>query len=178
MAGLINSRMAMPEGPEGDGNEARAKLAQVKDPGNAAGGSPIDQAGAEGDDIEFDDAIERVLTAAVIGMKQPQMVEQLRALGARPDPQAIADMAMTIVDALDEKSGATIPEDVLPGAALGVAAIIGDVIGAPRPVISQAGQIMLLRLLESEGVDPQQMQQVLSHVDINAMVEKAMAQMG
>lgn len=171
MAGLIGRTMAIPEGP------ARAQLGQGAAAARNATGAPYEFGEQAADDPEYDDAIERVLTAATLGLKQPQMVEDLRALRARPDPQAIADLAMAIVDGLDEKSGATIPEDVLPGAALGIAAMIGDVIGAPGPVISQASQIMLLRVLESEGADPKQLQQVMSQVDINAMVEQATAQM-
>lgn len=119
------------------------------------------------------------MTAAARAMQTPDMEDSLRELKQAPDlAQGIADLAMSVIDGLDQASGATIPEDVLPGATLGIAAMIGDVIDADSASVTMAAQKLVLSAMQQDGMNPEEMQQALARADFSGMVEKAAQQLG
>lgn len=198
MKGLVGSALERPDaipeeaaGPQGapraagDGysdSEHRALPPGETDPdlgGDAAAGVSADPGGAEEDDAQYELDLEKVMTAAARAMQTPDMEDSLRELKQAPDlAQGIADLAMSVIDGLDQASGATIPEDVLPGATLGIAAMIGDVIDADSASVTMAAQKLVLSAMQQDGMNPEEMQQALARADFSGMVEKAAQQLG
>lgn len=123
---------------------------------------------------QYEDAVDRVMTAFAQAITADGMREPL--LAAVQSPEAMANFAYDVLQALDEKSGATIPEEVLPAVAfeaVGTLAEVADAAGAegdPEQMAAQATQIMLMRFLTEAGMDPQQVQEVMQSVDLGTVV--------
>ena len=185
--GLVGSAVAMPGAARsaggGDSGSEDSRFSPSKADldveGNDLAQGSEDQGGAEEDDEQYELDLEKVLLAATQAMQEPEVQDELRQIRALQDPaEGIATLAMSIVDGLDEASGATIPEDVLPGAALGIAATIGEVLDVDQAVMTQTAQTLVLRALQQEGVSPEEMQQALAQTNFAELVQQATQKLG
>jgi len=146
--GLMQARMALPTG--------------------------MQQAPMVDDSPEYQQTLQRIALAAAKALRQPSVVREIAAAVQSDDPaSAIGNIAYDMTNALDERSGASIPEDVLPGAALTVLGLISEIADLDEPVVIDATKTMMVRLLQEAGADPQEMAQALKQVDIASMVKKA-----
>jgi hypothetical protein len=120
-------------------------------------------------DDQYEDAIDRVMAAFMQAISAPEMRDTL--LQAVGSADTMATLVYETLSALDEKSGATIPEEVLPAVAfeaVGALAEVAEAAGAggdPGALAAQATQLVLMRFLTEAGVDPQQVQQIMQSVD-------------
>jgi hypothetical protein len=90
---------------------------------------------------------------------------------------ALAQQALTVVRAVDEKSGGTIPEGVLAPIAMDV---LGDIAEAAEAagaevngqVLTDALTKMITTYLRDEGAKDEEIQQMLAQIDIQGMAQK------
>jgi hypothetical protein len=123
------------------------------------------QAEAELDDEQFDDALERVMSAAAQALKDPAVAEQVKAVsGADDEAEALSTLALSIINALDDKSGESIPPDVLPAAALGVVGMIGEVIGSSQEEVGKAADLLMRKAAQEGGMSPEEIDAELAGV--------------
>lgn len=192
--GIMGSAMAMPGGmaeeeeqggaPKSDGysdSEDRKLAPGEADPDTdpqaaQAAAQPDGEGGGEPGD---DEAVDRVMAAAVMAMKSPQYQQSLAQAAAGEQPgKALAELARGLIDELDNKSGASIPEDALLEAGITIYTTMADVGGLDaRETVEGMKQIMVTAM-QAQGANPQQIAQALDRVDIAGMVDKASAQIG
>lgn len=108
------------------------------------------------------------------------IVEQLKS--TKDIVSAMADQAYDLMSELDRKSGAMLPDDLIAAAAfdvLGEVATVARAAGAQitGAQISGAAQKMIVRYFEENGATPEEIQQLMQGVDINAMGAEMDAQL-
>jgi hypothetical protein len=161
--GLMGGRVAMaPEAPPGAAMPAGPHA--MPDGTQMPAVDPAGQGEApELPDEEFDSALERVLAAATQAMRTPQISQQLAQIASAEDQATgIAETANTLLDALDEASGESIPEEILPAATLGIVGIIGQVIGADQNVVGQAADLAIRQAAMAAGMTPEEIEQEMA----------------
>lgn len=170
--GLMAAHMAEPE--EATGMAAPAAMPMGTPPATAAS---MPARGAEEpepaeDDAGAEEAVEKVMSAAVLALRSPDAKNGLIA-AANGGASALADEAYNLTAALDEKSGASIPEAALIPSGLGVLGVMAEVIGADEATVAQASGLMLRRFFVEQGMDPRQADAALQQVDLSAVAASA-----
>jgi hypothetical protein len=117
------------------------------------------QEDAELDDDAFDEALERVMAAAAQAIKTPDIAQQMKAVAAAEnEADALSTLALDIINGLDDKSGETIPVDVLPAAAMGILGMIGEAIRSPQEVVGEAADMLMRKAAQESGMSPEQIE--------------------
>lgn len=154
MAGLVGSKMALDgysdsadrplqpgeAGPDGMPPEQRMEQpGQVEEP--------------ELPDDQFDEALERVMAAALKAMQQPEIKRQIVSIKQSPEPaMALAETCYNLSMALYEKSGQSIPDEVMPAAGAYILGNVSKMIDASAAMSAEAlDQMMANYATEDEG---------------------------
>lgn len=158
---LDRRRTEAPKPPPHQGGAARAPRGSEPPP------APEEPEG-ELDDAQFDDAIARVSQAALIALKTPDMRQALEAAAQSQDPaDALANLAYDVIEALSEKSGHSIPLEVMPAAAFEVLGMVFELAQASANVqpdqnaVQTAARAMMRRFVEEIGGNPMQAEQLM-----------------
>ena len=137
--GLMGAAMAMPTA------EAPTQTAQAESP--------------ELPDDQFDEALNRITQAAMVAMESPGVQQQMAEAAAAPDQaQAIAQTANALLDGLDQQSGESIPEDVLPPAALAIVGMIGEAVEADQQTVGKAADLLMRMAAQEAGMSPEEIE--------------------
>ena len=145
---------------------------------------PGQQAGGDQATPEEQEAYERVVLAASEVLYEPKtskpILESLKASADDP-AQAIGQVAVMIIQQLDDKSNGTIPEVVIAQAAAEIAEMVAELghskglFEVDEAVINRAGQVMLMGLAEAYDIDPEEIRALMESMD-PAEVEQMRAQ--
>lgn len=113
--------------------------------------------------------------------KQGGAKDVARAVRSGDPVQALADTAYQIVQAADERTHGDVPDELLASLASDVVTEVAEVAHAAGvridgTVISKAMQLMIVRFLRDQGVDPSQVQQAMGQLDSQANVGQVLDQ--
>lgn len=138
----------------------------------AATGEPSGGQQDSADDVEYERALTAMMRVLYDGDAITQIVRQVRASGYVPE--GTANAAMQAMKSLDERTKGQIPDDVLAPLAVETLSMIADAVEAAGAKLSgrdiaMAVQLMLAQYLSENGIDPGQLKQVLSQVDLQKL---------
>lgn len=128
---------------------------------------------------EEQEAKDQVVTAGMKylfdGGKPTELaVKRLKAQGGEP-AKALADYTVTLIAEMDERSGNTIPEEVIVPAAVELLenvtelAAAADIFPVDEAVMNLAAQHLMVGLGDEYGADPAEIQQMMGSLDPEAL---------
>lgn len=139
---------------------------------------------AAGNNPAYQAAMEVVMQALY---KQGGARDVAKVMRSGDPAQALADTAYQVVQVADERTHGEVPDELLAELASDVVTEVAEVAQAAGvqvdgDVISKAMQMMIVRFLREQGVDPSQVQQAMGQLDSRANVgqvlDKASSQEG
>jgi hypothetical protein len=157
-------------------NEPKQKAAEEPDQTSVAGQSEPTS--------EEQEAYERVVLAGIQAMSDPASNESIMKMlsdGANDPAQALVETTAAIVIQLDEQSGGTIPEVVIIPAAAEIMSNVAEFAQQSKAFIvddnlmGRSTQMLVLRLVDEYGGDPEEVQQLIDSMDqqeMQGMVEQ------
>lgn len=165
---MKNASATTPTSAPASGAEPRGMLAGAIAPKPAS--MPQQQAGQQAgqDSGAYDRAME-IARQALYGKEAARNVA--KALKAAPDPvEALANTAYEMVAIADEATEGQVPDEELVALASEILGEVADIataagIEVKGATIAKAMQMMLVRYVSEQGMDPTQLQQAMAQVD-------------
>lgn len=153
---------------------------QEPDADEQPGGMPDNDADEQdgSNNPAYEAAMEVVMKALY---KDKGAVDVAKAMQGSDPAQGLADVSYQIVQVADERTNGEVPDELLASLAADVVSEVAEVAHAAGAqingsVISKAMQLMVVRFLKDQGVDPAQIQQQMAAVDQQANVGQALDQ--
>jgi hypothetical protein len=134
-------------------------------------------------DEQYNDVMNRIAQATLLALKQPAIKQSIARAAQQQDAAgALGDLAFTTLAGLDDRSGATIPEEALPGAAIVVLGMMTELaqeagVRADETFVARATQAMLTKFMREQGADENEINRTVGAIDPRA-VAQAMRQRG
>lgn len=158
MQGLMSKTMALGDGysdsadrPLQPGEQDPDKLPpeqRMEQPGQA------EATQGEMPDDEFDEALERVMAAAIKAMQTPEARSQLQQIPKAQDVGiALAEFCYNLSMALYEKSGQSIPDEVMPAAGMYILGKVGEMLQVSQKDIAEAADQMTANYALSDDAE-------------------------
>ena len=102
-----------------------------------------------------------------------------KAMQGNDPAKGLADISYQIVQVADERTNGEVPDDLLATLATSVVTEVAEVaeaagIKVDGQVVSKAMQLMIVRFLQDQGVDPSQIQQQMAALDQQGNVGQAL----
>lgn len=172
MAGI----MSAPAHPEPDADQMGGP--SDADADNMAHSEPdADERGGPGDnDADSNPAYQAAMEVVMQALyKNGGAKDVAKAMQGNDPAQALADMSYQIVQVADERTNGEVPDELLASLASDVITEVAEVAEAAGikidgQVVSKAMQLMIVRFLKDQGVDPSQIQQQMAALDQQANV--------